>query len=94
MLPLFPILQLLSNLIQAFGITEMRGNEGAASLPNFPVPEVAVVPQPSASPQVLPVAGLRSPGTPCRGKLASMDPLPYPCSKDRSPRASELGEGK
>lgn len=44
------------------------------------------------------MAGLRAPGPkegiPCKGKLASMDPLPYPCSKDRSPRASELGEGK
>lgn len=44
------------------------------------------------------MAGLRSPGPkegiPCKGELASMDPLSYLCSKDRSPRASELGEGK
>lgn len=66
--------------------------------PNFPALEVAVVLLTPCISQVLSVAGLRSPGpregNPCKGELASMGPGPYPCSRDRSPRASELEEGK
>lgn len=77
----------------------MKGQQGDIFLcpPNFLVPEEGVVLPTPSFPQVLSVAGLRSPGpregNTCKGELTSVGPLSCPYGRNRSPRASELGEG-